>query len=122
VSGTRKSRENGKRTKVGAWAIFAILAVVFVFSYFIRLSTGVLGPSLMEDLRLDVEQLGLLAGAFFYAFALCQIPVGVALDSFSPKYVLLATLMPAIAGCALFALAGGFSTALWGRILIGVGI
>ncbi len=76
----------------------------------------------MEDLRLDVEQLGLLAGAFFYAFALCQIPVGVALDSFSPKYVLLATLMPAIAGCALFALAGGFSTALWGRILIGVGM
>ena len=122
MSDTHSGHENGKKTKAGAWTVFAILAAVFVFSYFIRLSTGVLGPTLMEDLRLDVEQLGLLAGAFFYAFALCQIPVGVALDSFSPKYVLLATLMPAIAGCALFALAGGFSTALWGRILIGVGM
>ncbi|HOG16313.1 MAG TPA: MFS transporter [Syntrophales bacterium] len=122
VSDTRRGHGDGERTKVGAWTVFAILAAVFVFSYFIRLSTGVLGPTLMEDLRLDVEQLGLLAGAFFYAFAFCQIPVGVALDSFSPKYVLLATLMPAIAGCALFALAGNFSTALWGRILIGVGM
>lgn len=102
--------------------IFTVLCLGFMFSYFVRLSTGVLGPSLMTDLHIDVEQLGTLAGVFFYAFAIVQIPVGLALDSFNPRNVIIAILIPAIAGCALFGLAENYNQALWGRILIGLGM
>jgi sugar phosphate permease len=110
---------NNKKRK---WIIFAVLASGFVFSYFIRLSTGVLGPALMEDLQIDAGQLGLLAGAFFYAFAILQLPVGFALDSLSPRRVMLATLLLGIVGCSISALATDFHTALSGRILIGLGM
>jgi sugar phosphate permease len=110
-----------KRMKKGAWMIFFILAMGFFFSYFIRLSSGVLGPMLMKDLNLDVGQLGLLASSFFYAFALCQLPVGIALDSFRPKRVILVTLLPAIVGCALFAMASNFSMIFWGMSSIFMG-
>jgi sugar phosphate permease len=104
------------------WIIFAVLASGFVFSYFIRLSTGVIGPALMEDLQIDAAQLGLLAGAFFYAFAILQLPVGFALDILSPRRVILATLLLGMAGCVISALATDFCTALSGRILIGLGM
>ncbi len=95
---------------------------MFIFSYFIRLSTGVLGPTLMKDLGIDAGQLGLLAGALFYAFAIAQLPIGLALDSFSPKLVIISTTLLAILGCFLFGVAEGFKTALLSRILIGLGI
>lgn len=111
-----------EKNELRSWIIFSVLSLGSVCSFFLRLSTGVLGPSLMVDLQLNAEQLGILAGAFFYAFAAAQIPVGLALDTFSPKYVLMTTLTLAIAGSALFAYATSFEHALWGRILIGLGM
>ena len=86
-----------------------------------RLSTGVLGPELMRDLEMDAAQLGLLGGIFFYAFAAVQIPVGLALDSFKPKRVIVLTTLFAALGCFLLSDARSFTTALYGRMLIGLG-
>ena len=103
------------------WMIFSILSLMFIFSYFMRLSTGVLGPELMRDLKMDAAQLGLLGGIFFYAFAAVQIPVGLALDSFKPKRVIVTTTLFAALGCFLLSDARSFTTALYGRMLIGLG-
>jgi MFS family permease len=103
------------------WMIFSILSLMFIFSYLVRLSTGVLGPELMRDLEIDAAQLGLLGGIFFYAFAIVQIPVGLALDSFKPKRVIVLTTFLAALGCFLLSDAKSFTTALYGRILIGLG-
>jgi len=111
-----------KGSGIGPWVVFAVLSLGSVFSFFLRLSTGVLGPPLMDELQMDARQLGALAGAFFYAFAAVQIPVGLALDSFSPKRVMIATLALAVAGCVLFGLADRYEIALWGRVLMGLGM
>jgi sugar phosphate permease len=95
---------------------------MFIFSYFIRLSTGVLGPDLMRDLRIDARQLGMLGGAFFYAFAIAQVPVGLALDAFRPKRVIVSTIVLAAFGCIFISLAENFKIALYGRILLGFGM
>lgn len=94
---------------------------MFIFSYFIRLSTGVLGPELMRDLRMDAGQLGMLGGAFFYAFAIVQVPVGLALDAFRPKRVIVSTTLLAALGCLFLSFAESFEMALYGRILLGFG-
>ena len=94
---------------------------MFIFSYFIRLSTGVLGPDLMRDLGMDAGQLGMLGGAFFYAFALVQVPVGLALDAYRPKRVIVSTTVLAALGCLFLSLAESFEMALYGRILLGIG-
>ncbi|HAC57427.1 MAG TPA: MFS transporter, partial [Rhodobiaceae bacterium] len=60
-------------------SLVGILCLVFMVSQFLRSSTGVIAPNLMEDLGLRPEGLGLLSGAFFLSFAFSQIPVGILL-------------------------------------------
>jgi MFS family permease len=102
--------------------IFSVLAALFILSMFYRVSNAVIAPNLIQDLGLDAETLGLLGGAFFYSFALLQIPMGPMLDRMGPRIVITSfTLMGAL-GSFLFAFGESFSAALLGRILIGVGM
>ncbi|MGA2465566.1 MAG: MFS transporter [Thermodesulfobacteriota bacterium] len=101
---------------------FSILSVLFVLSMFFRVSNAVIAPNLIQDLGLNAETLGILGGAFFYSFALLQIPMGLMLDRIGPRIVM--TFFPLIGalGAFLFALGESFTSVLFGRILIGVGM
>ena len=89
---------------------------------FYRVSTAVIAPNLMQDLNLNAEMLGILGGAFFYSFALLQIPIGPMLDRMGPRIIV--TLFPIIGalGSFLFAFGNSFKAVLLGRVLIGVGM
>ena len=102
--------------------IFSILSVFYIFSIFYRVCNAVIAPDLTRELNLHAETLGVLGGAFFYSFALVQIPMGPLLDRIGPRIIL--TLFPLIGalGAFLFAMAESFSVALSGRILIGIGM
>jgi MFS family permease len=102
--------------------IFSILSLLYIFSQFFRVSNAVIAPNLIQDLGLNAETLGILGGAYFYSFALLQIPMGPMLDRIGPRIVV--TLFPLIGalGAFLFALSGSFTSALLGRILIGLGM
>ena len=102
--------------------IFSILSIFYIFSIFYRVCNAVIAPNLSQELNLNAETLGLLGGAFFYSFALVQIPMGPLLDRVGPRIIL--TLFPLIgaSGAILFAIAESFSAALTGRILIGIGM
>jgi predicted MFS family arabinose efflux permease len=106
----------------GGIAIFATLAVLFMFSQFLRVSSAVVARELTQDLGLSPSQLGLLGGAFFYSFALAQIPVGWALDRFPPRIVVALLPLTSAVGVFLFSSANGFTLALIGRILSGIGM
>ena len=101
---------------------FLILSAFYVLSQFYRVSNAVIAPNLINDLRLNAETLGVLGGAFFYSFALFQIPMGPLLDRVGPRYVICYSVMVAAAGAFLFAIAGSFTTAFVGRVLIGLGM
>jgi MFS family permease len=105
-----------------SFLIFSILAILQIFSLFYRVSNAVIAPNLTGDLHLDAETLGILGGAFFYSFALLQIPMGPMLDRIGPRFVL--TLFSFIGGLGAFIFAWGesFSAVLLGRILNGVGM
>ena len=101
---------------------FSILTALFVLSLFFRATNAVIAPNLIQDLGLNAETFGILGGAFFYSFALLQIPMGPMLDRIGPRMVL--TIFPLIGalGAFLFALSESFISALLGRILIGAGM
>jgi MFS family permease len=101
---------------------FSILSALLVLSMFFRVSNAVIAPNLIQDLGLNAETLGILGGAFFYSFALLQIPMGLMLDRIGPRIVM--TFFPLIGalGAFLFALGESFTSVLFGRILIGVGM
>jgi predicted MFS family arabinose efflux permease len=102
--------------------LFSILSALFVLSMFYRVSSAVIAPNLMHDLRLNAENLGVLGGAFFYSFALFQIPMGPMLDRIGPRIVITSFSMIGALGACVFAFGNSFLVALLGRILMGVGM
>jgi sugar phosphate permease len=89
---------------------------------FYRVSNAVIAPKLVEDLGLNAETLGIIGGAFFYSFALLQIPMGPMLDQIGPRFVVAFFAFIGGLGAFLFALGESFMIAFLGRALIGAGM
>jgi MFS family permease len=75
----------------------------------------------MDDLALSPEQLGIVGGVFFIAFAFFQVPVGILLDRYGPKKTICGLMLVAVLGSFGFALASTFAELTVARLLIGVG-
>jgi MFS family permease len=103
-------------------AVFLAFALAYFFSALVRAVTATLAPVFADELGLKASHLGLLAGAYFFGFALMQLPLGQALDRHGPKRVLLLLLGLAAVGCAAFAMAQGLGQLIAARLLIGVGV
>jgi predicted MFS family arabinose efflux permease len=83
---------------------------------------AVLAPTLAAEFGLSAAGLGLLSSVYFLAFALVQLPLGVALDRFGPRRVNAALLLLAAAGGVWFTLAESAAAAIAARALIGLGV
>jgi MFS family permease len=108
-----------RRTAV---AVFLAFAFAYFFSALVRAITATLAPTLTREFGLNAQQLGLLAGGYFFGFAATQLPLGTWLDRYGPKKVILGFLVIAVAGCLAFSLATSFSGLLAARVLCGVGV
>ena len=105
-----------------AIAVFLAFALAYFLSALLRAVTATLSPVLTQEFSLHARDLGLLAGGYFLGFAAMQLPLGAWLDRHGPKQVILGLLTAAVVGCAVFALAGGFSGLMAARVLMGVGV
>ena len=74
--------------KFTATMMIAALFGMALTNLFVRSSMGVLAPELASDLDLSPFILGAIASAFFFAYALFQIPGGMLLDRFGPRRVI----------------------------------
>lgn len=97
------------------------LGSIYMVSQFLRNSVAVIAPNLAQELHLSASQIGLLASAFFFAFAAAQIPLGIALDRYGPKICMLVCGGIAAIGAVMFALAHSPSGLIAARILMGLG-
>ena len=104
------------------WYIFAMCCSTYVISGFWRVSNAVIAGDLSRDLSLSSEMLGLLGGAFFYAFGLAQLPMGPLLDRFGPRLVISLLACIGAASAVVFALAGSGAVAILARAGIGLGM
>ncbi|MEX1037209.1 MAG: MFS transporter [Sneathiella sp.] len=107
--------------KKHAFYIFLICAVLFGLGQFHRMSGSVLMLPIATDISINVASLGIAAAALFFASALVQVPIGIALDRFGPRIILPAISFLAVIGSFLLATAVDFDDVLLSRILIGLG-
>ena len=108
--------------KQNRWVVFGVCAGLFIMSMLYRASNAVIAPALVTDLGLGPEELGLLGAVFFYAFALAQLPLGLALDRFGSKGTMIGLNMIGLAGAILFAMSRTPLEAIIGRSLLGLGM
>lgn len=102
-------------------AIFAAAALGYLLSQFYRSFLTVIYDDLVRDLSIGPAEFGTMGSAWFFAFALSQFPIGVALDRLGPRRTIVGCLIFAVAGSALFASAGSHVIATFAMGLIGIG-
>ncbi|MEY3639440.1 MAG: L-galactonate transporter [Pseudomonadota bacterium] len=102
--------------------VFFSFAFAYLLSTLLRAITATLSPILTVEFGLDASDLGLLAGGYFFGFALTQLPMGHWLDRHGPKKVIISFLTVAVLGCLAFSWASNFSGLLLARVMIGVGV
>jgi predicted MFS family arabinose efflux permease len=83
---------------------------------------AIVGPVLAVEFGLSASELGFLAACMFAAYALAQLPLGVALDTIGPRRMQTGLMLVAAAGFALFAVSGGMTGFSLARVILGVGI
>jgi MFS family permease len=64
------------------WAIGALLGAGVLVNYFDRINLSVSGPQLQQEFGLTAAEMGLPFSAFFWSYALLQVPTGLVLDRF----------------------------------------
>ncbi len=102
--------------------VYSAFAAAYLLSYLFRTVNAVISPELTRELGLDASSLGFLTSAYFLAFGLMQIPVGMLLDRYGPRRVEPVLLAIAAAGALLFGLADGLPGLTLGRAIIGGGV
>lgn len=104
------------------WAVFAATCVLFLLSQFFKTCIAVITPQLMADLALDASGISFMSAAFFYTFALAQIPMGIYLDRIGPRITMTALSLIAVSGVIIFAWAESLAMSAIGRALLGFGM
>ncbi len=103
------------------WIILAITIFTYTIVIFHRMSPAVMADDIMLDLGTNAAFMGLLASAYFYPYAVLQIPSGIMSDKYSPRKLISGALVLACLGIILFSLAQSTTMAFVGRLSVGIG-
>lgn len=104
-----------------AWTVWAIALLAYLLAIFHRTSLAVAGLAATERFDISASQLAVFTMLQLLVYAAMQIPVGLLVDRFGPRSVILSGVVLVSAGQALFALVDNYPTALGARVLVGMG-
>ncbi len=104
-----------------AYAVWAAALAVYVLSIFHRTSLGVAGLIAADRFHITASQLATFTVVQLLVYAAMQIPVGVLLDRYGSRRLLLVGLGLMTIGQFWFAFAGTYAVGLSARILVGAG-
>lgn len=102
------------------WRIGGLLGAGVLINYFDRISLSVAGPQLQQQFGLSPAELGLLFSAFFWTYAISQIPAGLLLDRWGVMRVGRWSAFLWGMASAITALASGFAGIFAARALLGI--
>ncbi len=102
--------------------LFFVLSAQYLIVYFHRVSPAVLAQDLVSSFHISATVLGVLASAYFYPYALMQVPVGILSDSWGPKKTIVLFSLIAAIGAVGFGTAPYFGFAIAARVFIGLGL
>jgi MFS family permease len=80
-----------------------------------------MAPDLARELALEPAALSTVASAYFFAYAIMQVPTGMLLDRFGSRRTIAGLLVFTAIGSALFAVGSSPSTLTVARLLMGLG-
>jgi ACS family D-galactonate transporter-like MFS transporter len=102
------------------WRVGGLIGLGVLINYFDRISLSVAAPQLESTLELTPSETGWLLSAFFWSYALLQIPAGLLLDRFGVTRLGRWSAFLWSAASTITACTTGFGGILAARVLLGV--
>ena len=103
------------------WWIAGLMWLAIAINYIDRTVLSAAAPHLINELKLDPEMMGIIMAAFFWSYALLQIPAGWFADRFGQKKGLGLAVGWWSAATMVMGLATGFKSLLALRLALGIG-
>ncbi|PPI07542.1 nitrate/nitrite transporter [Rathayibacter sp. AY1B8] len=104
-----------------AWFVFGAGAFAYLVAVLDRTTLGVAGVDAAERFGVAAAVLSSLAVVQLIVYAGMQIPVGILIDRFGPRTLILSGTALMMAGQVVVAIAPGIGVAIVGRVLLGAG-
>ena len=101
--------------------VFLLLCAMYFIEYVDRVNISVAAPLIKKEFELTNTQLGMALAAFGWCYATFQIVGGYLGDRFGPRKVLTIQGILWAAGTLLTGFAGGLTTLILARLLVGTG-
>lgn len=98
-----------------------LLSLSVLINYIDRSNLSIAAPLLQDELHISNTQLGTLLGAFFWAYALLQIPAGWLVDHFDVKWVFAGGFLLWSVATGATGLLHGFVALIAVRVILGIG-
>jgi MFS family permease len=105
----------------GAYAVWAVALLVYLLAVFHRSSLAVAGLVAAERFDISASQLATFTMLQLLVYALMQVPVGLLVDRFGPRRVLITGALTLTAAQVGFAFADTYALALGARFFVGLG-
>ena len=115
---TEQLHDIGRRR---AWVIWLVGLSVYALAVFHRSSLGVAGLLAAQRFDVDATQLAFFTVLQLVVYAGMQVPVGVLLDRYGPRTLLLVGLVMMTAGQLAFAFSPSFAAGVAARAVVGAG-
>lgn len=104
-----------------SWFVFGVGAFLYLAAVLQRTSLGVAGVAAADRFDVTASALSTLAVVQIAVYAAMQIPVGVLIDRFGPRTLMLTGTAVMVVGQCVVAFAPSLTVAVVGRILVGAG-
>jgi MFS family permease len=104
-----------------AWFVLSAAVAVYILAVFHRTSLGVAGLIAAERFQISSAQLATFTMVQLFVYAAMQIPVGVMLDRFGAKKLLVTGVVLMSGGQLAFAFVSTFAAGVGARVFVGMG-
>jgi sugar phosphate permease len=104
------------------YLICFLIFLCYVLVFFHRLCPAVIALDIQSSFGISGTLLGVLGSAYFYSYAIMQLPTGLMADSWGPRKIVSSFFVIAGIGSVLMGTAPSLPVAILGRILVGLGV
>lgn len=117
-----KGNSKKENIKHYRYIIFAVISFAYIMVYFHRTCPAVIALDIQQYFDASGTLVGVLSSAYFYPYALMQLPTGLLVDSWGPRKTVSVFFALAAFGSAMMGLSSVLGMAIFGRILVGFGV
>ena len=101
--------------------IWLIATLFFLYAFFLRTAIGSIAHQVIHSLNLNAETFALLGSGYYFAYGIMQIPVGILVDKFGLRKVMISASLTCSLATLMFSQSTTFHTAFAARFLMGLG-